>query len=93
MDGNRYAQVFATIDLFVAVYPMAGEGLCPFIHEYCRPEHMTFDDPRDHNGGKTEFMMNLFWIMIKKWYKSGSGTTVCAGFVRFTTGRRILPEG
>ena len=48
MDGNSYAQVFATKDLFVAAYPMeskslAGEGLRQFIHDYGRPEHLTFD--------------------------------------------------
>jgi Reverse transcriptase (RNA-dependent DNA polymerase) len=64
MDGNRYAQVFATKDLFVAVYPMesksmAGEGLRQFIHEYGRPEHLTFDGSREQNGRKTEFMKNI----------------------------------
>lgn len=64
MDGNRYAQVFATKDLFVAVYPMesksmAGEGLRQFIHDYGRPEHLTFDGSREQNGRKTEFMKNV----------------------------------
>ena len=64
MDGNTYAQVFATKDLFVAVYPMetksmAGEGLRQFIHEYGRPEHLTFDGSKEQNGKKTEFMKNI----------------------------------
>jgi hypothetical protein len=64
MDGNQYAQLFATKDLFVAVYPMesksmAGEGLRQFIHEYGRPEHLTFDGSKEQNGRKTEFMKNI----------------------------------
>jgi hypothetical protein len=64
MDGNRYAQVFATKDLFVTVYPMesksmAGEGLLQFIHDYGRPEHLKFDGSREQNGRKMEFMKNV----------------------------------
>jgi hypothetical protein len=55
MDGNSYAQVFATKDLFVAAYPMeskslAGEGLRQFIHDYGRPEHLTFDGSKEQGG-------------------------------------------
>ena len=64
IDGNRYAQLFATKELFTAVYPMetksmAGEGLRQFIHEYGRPEHLTFDGSKEQNGRKTEFMKNI----------------------------------
>jgi hypothetical protein len=64
LDGNSYAQLFATKDLFVAVYPMgskslAGEGLQQFIHDYGRPEHLTFDGSKEQTGSKTEFMRNI----------------------------------
>ena len=64
LDGNRYAQVFATKDLFSAAYPMqsksmAGEGLRQFIREYGRPEHLTFDGSQEQCGKKTEFMKNI----------------------------------
>ena len=64
LDGNRYAQVFATKDLFAAAYPMqsksmAGEGLRQFVHEYGRPEHLTFDGSGEQTGKKTEFMKNI----------------------------------
>jgi hypothetical protein len=64
MDGNTYAQVFATKDLFVVVYPMgskslAGEGLRQCIHEYGRPEHLTFDGMKEQNGKIMEFMKNI----------------------------------
>ena len=64
LDGNKYAQVFATKDLFVVAYPMhskslAGEGLRQFIHEFGRPKHLTFDGSREQNGKKTEFMKNI----------------------------------
>jgi hypothetical protein len=64
MDGNSYAQVFATKDLFVAAYPMeskslAGEGLRQFTHDYGRPEHLTFDGSKEQGGKKTEFMRNI----------------------------------
>jgi hypothetical protein len=64
MDGNSYAQVFATKDLFVAGYPvesksLAGEGLRQFIHDYGRPEHLTFDGSKEQGGKKTEFMRNI----------------------------------
>ena len=64
LDGNKFAQVFATKDLFVTAYPMAskssaGEGLRQFIHEYGRPEHLTFDGSREQCGRKTEFMKNV----------------------------------
>lgn len=64
LDGNRYAQVFATKDLFSATYlmqskSMAGEGIRQFIHEYGRPEHLVFDGSQEQCGKKTEFMKNV----------------------------------
>ena len=64
LDGNRYAQVFATKDLFSAAYlmqskSMAGEGIRQFIHEYGRPEHLVFDGSQEQCGKKTEFMKNV----------------------------------
>jgi hypothetical protein len=64
LDGNKYAQVFATKDLFAVAYPMqskshAGEGLRQFIHEFGRPEHLTFDGSKEQCGRKTEFMKNI----------------------------------
>jgi hypothetical protein len=64
LDGNKYAQIFATKELFVVAYPMqskisAGEGLRQFVHEYGRPEHLTFDGSREQCGKKTEFMKNV----------------------------------
>jgi hypothetical protein len=38
---------------------MAGEGLRQFIHEYGRPEHLTFDGSQEQCGRKTEFMKNV----------------------------------
>ena len=51
LDGDRFAQVFATKELFAVVNPMqsksmAGEGLCQFVHYYGRPEAITFDGYR-----------------------------------------------
>jgi hypothetical protein len=81
MDGNKYAQLFATKDLFVAVYPMeanksmAGKGLRQFIHEYGRPEHTTFDGSKseperpNHNfaeGVIREVRKKWLRIMVKK---------------------------
>jgi hypothetical protein len=64
LNGNKYAQVFATKQLFVVVYLiqckfLAREALMQFIHEFGRPEHVTFDDSQMQNGKKTEFMRNI----------------------------------
>ena len=64
LDGNRYAQVFANKNLFAVTYPMqtkslAGEGLRQFIHDYGRPEKLTFDGSGEQCGRKTEFMKNV----------------------------------
>lgn len=38
---------------------LAGEGLRQFIHNYGRPEHLTFDVSKEQGGKKTEFMKNV----------------------------------
>lgn len=63
-DGNRYAQVFANKNNFVAVYPMdtkarAGEALQEFCTEFGVPEKLTFDGSREQNGRNTEFMRTI----------------------------------
>ncbi len=64
LQGNRYAQVIANKDFFAIAYPMAsksaaGDSLRQFIHEYGRPEKLTFDGSLEQNGSKTEFMANI----------------------------------
>ena len=64
LDGNRYAQIVANKDFFAVAYPMAnkssaGESLRRFIHEYGRPEKLTFDGSQEQCGRKTEFMANV----------------------------------
>ena len=64
LDGNKFAQVFANKDFFAVAYPMssksyAGEGLRQFVHDYGRPESLTFDGSREQCGSKTEFMKNI----------------------------------
>ena len=49
LDGNSYAQVFATKDFFAMACPiesksMAGSALRQFVQDYGRPEKLTFDD-------------------------------------------------
>jgi hypothetical protein len=64
MDGNSYAQIFATKDLFVVAYPMAtkslaGEGLRQFVHDFGRPEFLTSDGSKEQTGKNTEFVKNV----------------------------------
>jgi Reverse transcriptase (RNA-dependent DNA polymerase) len=64
LSGNKYAQVMANKDFFAVAYPcerksQAGEMLRRFIHEYGRPEKLTFDGSLEQNGRKTEFMSNV----------------------------------
>jgi Reverse transcriptase (RNA-dependent DNA polymerase) len=64
LGGNRYAQVIANKDFFAYAYPMAkkssaGESLRQFIHEFGRPERLTYDGSLEQNGPKTEFMSNI----------------------------------
>jgi Reverse transcriptase (RNA-dependent DNA polymerase) len=64
LDGNKFAQIFASKDLFAVSYPMeskshAGEGLRQFVQDFGRPERLTFDGSREQCGKKTEFMKNV----------------------------------
>ena len=64
LQGNRYAQVLANKDFFAIAYPMAkkssaGDSLRQFIHEFGRPEKLTYDGSLEQNGPKTEFMSNV----------------------------------
>ena len=64
LDGNRYAQIMANKDFFAVAYPMskkseAGESLRRFIHDYGRPERLTFDGSQEQCGRKTDFMRNV----------------------------------
>ena len=70
LDGNKFAQVFASKDLFAVSYPMeskshAGEGLRQFVQDFGRPEKLTFDGSREQCGKKTEFMKNVRKYDIK----------------------------
>ena len=56
--------MFASKDFFAVAYPMeskssAGDGLRQFVHDYGRPEKLTFDGSREQCGKKTEFMKNV----------------------------------
>jgi hypothetical protein len=64
LEGNKYAQVFTSRDLFAVTYPMAtksaaGDGLRQFIHDFGRPERLTFNGSQEQCGKKTEFMKNV----------------------------------
>ena len=64
LEDNKYAQVFASKDLFAIAYPMgskltAGDGLRQFIRNFGRPERLTFDGSHEQCGKKTEFMKNV----------------------------------
>jgi hypothetical protein len=64
LDGNRYAQIMANKDYFAVAYPMskkseAGKSLRRFIHDFGRPERLTFDGSQEQCGRKTDFMRNV----------------------------------
>ncbi|KAI2504497.1 hypothetical protein MHU86_9996 [Fragilaria crotonensis] len=64
LDGNKYAQIFASKDFFAVAYPMesksgAGEALRQFVHDFGRPERLTSDGSREQSGKKTEFVRNV----------------------------------
>jgi hypothetical protein len=64
LDGNKYAQVFATKGFFAVAYPMesksgAGEALRQFVHDFGRPERLISDGSREQSGKKTEFVRNI----------------------------------
>ena len=63
-NGNRYAQVFATEELFAAAYPMevksmAGDGLKEFITDYRVPDMIVMDGAAEQMGRKTTFMQQV----------------------------------
>ena len=48
LDGNKYAQIFATEDYFAAAYPMESKALArdamkEFITDYCMPDKIVLD--------------------------------------------------
>ena len=57
LDGNMYAQVFATSDFFATVYPMdtkakAGDALKEFITDFGVPDKVVMDGASEQRGGK-----------------------------------------
>lgn len=69
LQGNRYAQIMANKDFFAIAYPMAskssaGDSLRQFIHDFGRPEKLTFDGSQEQCGRKTEFMANIRKYLI-----------------------------
>ena len=64
LDGNRYAQVFATENFFAAAYPMeaksmAGDALKEFITEFGVPDKVVMDGAAEQTGRKTTFMQQV----------------------------------
>ena len=64
LDGNRYAQVFATTDFFATVYPMdtkakAGDALKEFITDFGVPDKVVMDGASEQTGRKTTFMQQI----------------------------------
>ena len=64
LDGNRYAQVFATEDFFAAAYPMeaksmAGDALKEFITDFGVPDKIIMDGAAEQTGRKTTFMQQV----------------------------------
>ena len=58
LDGNWYAQVFATEDFFAAAYPMEaksmdGDTLKEFITDFGVPEKIVMDGAAEQTGRKT----------------------------------------
>ena len=61
LDGNKYAQVFATDFHFLAVYPMeskglAGDALKQFIAEFGVPDKIICDGSKEQTKRGTTFM-------------------------------------
>ena len=61
LDGNKYAQVFASDGYFSKIYPMdtkakAGEALRTFCKEFGVPYNLTFDSSKEQCGKNTLFM-------------------------------------
>ena len=64
LDGNRYAQVFATTDFFATVYPMdtkakAGDALNEFITDFGVSDKVVMDGVSEQTGRKTMFMQQI----------------------------------
>ena len=61
LDGNKYAQIFATEDYFVAAYLMeskalAGDTLKEFITDYGVPDKIIMDGAGEQTGKRSTFM-------------------------------------
>ena len=61
LDGNKYAQIFATEDYFAAAYPMeskalAGDALKEFITDYSVPDKIIMDGAGEQTGKRSTFM-------------------------------------
>ena len=61
LDGNKYAQIFATEDYFAAAYPMeskalAGDALKEFITDYGVPDKIIMDGAGQQTGKRSTFM-------------------------------------
>ena len=61
LDGNKYAQIFATEDYFAAAYPMeskllAGDALKEFITDYGVPDKIIMDGAGEQTGKRSTFM-------------------------------------
>ena len=61
LDGNQYAQVFATEDFFASAYPMevkfmASDALKEFITEFGVSDKIVMDGAAEQMGRKTTFM-------------------------------------
>ena len=64
LDGNKYAQVFATTDFFAAIYPMdtkakAGDALKEFITDFGVPDKIVMDGASEQTGRRTTFMQQI----------------------------------
>ena len=61
LDGNKYAQIFATEDYFAAAYPMeskalAGDALNWFIADYGMTDKIIMDGTGEQTGKRSTFM-------------------------------------
>ena len=61
LDGNKYAQIFATEDYFVVAYLMeskalAGDALKEFITDYGVPDKIIMDGAGEQTGKRSTFM-------------------------------------
>ena len=61
LDGNIYAQIFATEDYFAAAYQMeskalAGDALKEFIADYGVPDKIVMDGAGEQTGKRSAFM-------------------------------------